>query len=131
MGEPGVRVVGAGSPSVNGWYRRMEDDAVPPAGWLRRRGRRRREHWYDIWYKYAVKDSPGWYHSVGNSFIYWDSSIYRWFMRDEDGDNLYHTWYDARGTAPDFPPRDGWRYFHGHLPAPTLPVVVDADGRTV
>merc|ERR1711964_731648 len=33
--EPGVRVAGAGSQNMNGWYRRMEVDAEPPASWLR------------------------------------------------------------------------------------------------
>jgi len=146
--EPGVLVTGAGQDSMNGWYRRMEIDAEPPASALRSdeeppvswlSPRRTREDWYE-----DIKDSPGWYHSANGSYIYWNSGWRTWFMRDEDGLLMYEYMYDHKSyedyltkkytdaTAPDFPPRDGWEVFNGeYLSALTVPVVVDADGCNV
>merc|ERR1711964_886275 len=108
---------GAGKDSMNGWYRRKEIDAKPPAGWLRLT---QTTGWTlaDLtkhWYKYIVKDSPGWYHSVSNnSFIYWHAlSLHcgnRWRMTDEDG-RLMYLYNTPHGAVPDFPPRDGWDSF--------------------
>merc|ERR1711964_52997 len=96
--EPGVRVAGAGNPRMNGWYRRMEIDAEPPAEWAGG------EEW---WYEH-VKASPGWYQSVSNdSYIY--KNDYCWLMEDEDVKIVYVR--TDGGTAPDFPPRDGWMVY--------------------